>query len=125
MLVVCFRLRVIDGGIGHALFRWESLLNTPLFVGFPGFVSKLWIAHDSNGYFRGLYEWDSAALAEDYVGVLWWVLVLVSVPGSIHYRILSGLRRDEYVADPLRLYAAVTCGNREWWRLTGTENLPP
>jgi hypothetical protein len=28
------------------LFRAESLLNTPLFVGFPGFVSKLWLAHD-------------------------------------------------------------------------------
>ena len=27
------------GGAGHALFRWESLLSTLLFVGFPGFVS--------------------------------------------------------------------------------------
>jgi hypothetical protein len=29
-------------GRGHALFRLERELNTPLFVGFNGFVSKLW-----------------------------------------------------------------------------------
>jgi hypothetical protein len=40
-LVVSFRLRWIHGW-GHTLFRMESILNTPLFVGFPGFVSKLW-----------------------------------------------------------------------------------
>lgn len=34
-LVVEFRLRAVRGW-GHAVFRWESLLNTPLFVGFPG-----------------------------------------------------------------------------------------
>jgi hypothetical protein len=30
------------------VFRAESILNTPLFAGFPGFVSKLWLAHDEN-----------------------------------------------------------------------------
>jgi hypothetical protein len=56
-LVVEFRLRVVRGW-GRALFRWESLLNTRLFVGFPGFVSKLWLAHDDYGRYRGVYEWD-------------------------------------------------------------------
>ena len=45
VLVVAFRLRWVRGW-GHAVFRAESLLNTPLFAGFPGFVSKLWLAHD-------------------------------------------------------------------------------
>src|SRR5688572_5354701 len=53
-------------GWGHALFRWESLLNTPLFVGFAGFVSKLWLAHDEDGVYRGFYEWDGPARAEYY-----------------------------------------------------------
>jgi hypothetical protein len=34
VLVVEFRLRAVRGR-GHAFFRWESILNTPLFVGFP------------------------------------------------------------------------------------------
>jgi hypothetical protein len=52
VLVVAFKLRWVRGW-GHPLFRAESLLNTPLFVGFPGFVSKLWLAHDERGVYRG------------------------------------------------------------------------
>ena len=82
VLVVGFRLRVVHGQLAHALFRFESLFNTPLFVGFPGFVSKLWVAHDSSDIYRGVYEWDGATLAEDYVRTLWRVLALVCVPGQ-------------------------------------------
>ena len=45
VLVVEFRLRAVRGR-GHAAFRRESLLNTPLLAGFAGFVSKLWLADD-------------------------------------------------------------------------------
>ena len=65
VLVVSFRLRWVRGR-GHRLFRWESLANTPLFVGFPGFVSKLWLAHDGRDTYRGVYEWDGVAPAETY-----------------------------------------------------------
>src|SRR5216110_1305570 len=82
-LRVTFRLRAVRGW-GHAVFRAESLLNTPLFAGFPGFVSKLWLADDDLGRYRGLYEWDDPLLAENYARALWRVLALVSVPGSIH-----------------------------------------
>ena len=99
VLVVEFRLRGVRGR-GHAVFRWESLLNTPLFVGFPGFVSKLWLAHDAHGVYRGVYEWDGPAAAEAYARALWRVLALVSVPGSIHYRVVPGLRRSDLLADP-------------------------
>jgi len=85
-LVVEFRLRWVHGR-GHALFRAESLLNTPLFVGFPGFVSKLWLAHDQHGIYRGVYEWDGAELAHSYARALWWILALVCERGSIHYTV--------------------------------------
>jgi hypothetical protein len=32
VLVVGFRLRAVHGQPAHALFRFESLFNTPLFV---------------------------------------------------------------------------------------------
>lgn len=76
------------------------MLNTPLFVGFRGCVSKLWLAHDENGVYRGLYQWNDAQLADAYVRALWWVLALVSARGSIHYVVLPGLRRDDVLADP-------------------------
>ena len=110
VLVVEFRLRAVRGR-GHAAFRWESLLNTPLFAGFPGFVSKLWLAHDERGRYRGLYEWDGPRLAENYARALWRVLALVSVPGSIHYVVLPGLRRDELLDRPQVLAGtAAGCG---------------
>ena len=114
-LVVCFRLRHVRGR-GHLLFRRESLLNTPLFVGFPGFVSKLWLTHDERSAYRGLYEWDGAEAAESYARSLWRVLELVSVPGTIHYRVLPGLRRDEVLADPRLIDGPRALEGQAWWR---------
>jgi hypothetical protein len=114
VLVVAFRLRLIRGR-GHALFRRESLLNTPLFVGFPGLVSKLWISHDGRGNYRGLYEWDGPELAEQYARSLWRVLALGSVRGSIRYHVAPGLRREDVLSQP-----GVGTGEsaNDWWVLT-------
>jgi hypothetical protein len=115
VLVVAFRLRGVRGR-GHAWFEKESLLNTPLFVGFPGFVSKLWLAHDGHGTYRGLYEWDGPDAAEQYARALWRVLALVSARGSIGFRVFPGLRRDDVLADPSRLNGALTVGEA-WSRV--------
>jgi hypothetical protein len=119
VLVVEFRLRAVRGR-GHAAFRRESLLNTPLFAGFPGFVSKLWLADDERGRYRGLYEWDGPRLAGDYARALWRVLALVSVRGSIHYVVLPGLRRDVLLDSPQVLDGAAADA-AAWWRLAGVE----
>jgi hypothetical protein len=116
VLLVEFRPRSVRGW-GHAVFRWESLLNTPLFVGFPGFVSKLWLANDERGVYRGVYEWDGPKRAEHYARSLWRVLALGCVPGSIHYRVLPGLRRDDLLLDPCRIGAGTPAAAAAWWRL--------
>jgi hypothetical protein len=117
VLIVEFRLRTVRGR-GHAAFRLESMLNTPLFAGFPGFVSKLWLAHDEHDRYRGVYEWDGPRLAENYARALWRVLALVSVPGSIHYVVLPGLRRDVLLERP-DLLASTGADAAAWWRLAG------
>jgi hypothetical protein len=116
VLVVGFRLRMLRGW-GHAVFRWESLLNTPLFVGFPGFVSKLWLAHDAHGTYRGVYEWDGPERADSYARSLWRVLALGSAPNSIHYRVLPGLRRDQLLQAPQLADAIAPADATAWWRL--------
>jgi hypothetical protein len=115
VLVVEFRLRFVKGW-GHTLFRWESLLNTPLFAGFPGFESKLWLAHDQHDVYRGVYQWDTPERAEYYARCLWQVLALGSVPGSIHYRVLVGLRRDDVLQDPHLLDSRAPDECTAWWR---------
>jgi hypothetical protein len=112
-LVVEFRLRGVRGW-GHGAFRAESLLNTPLFVGFPGFVSKWWLTHDKNGVYRGLYDWDGPERATSYARALWWVLMLVSVRSSIRWQVLPGARRDELV-DAANHTGPMNEDDR-WWR---------
>ena len=121
VLIVEFRLRGVRGG-GHALFRWESLLNTPLFVGFPGFVSKLWLANDDRGRYRGVYQWDGVAAAQGYAQALWRVLALVSEPASIHYRVLPGLRRDDLLGGAQAAPGRV--GSVDWWRPVALGSVP-
>lgn len=116
VLVVAFRLRFLRG-LGHRLFQWESLLNTPLFVGYPGYVSKLWLAHDQDHVYRGVYEWDGAEDAERYARSLWRVLAIGSVPGTIAYRVVPGLRRDDVLAEPHRLDAIEPGAAAAWWRI--------
>jgi hypothetical protein len=115
VLVVEFRLRAVRGR-AHAAFRLESMLNTPLFAGFPGFVSKLWLACDERGRYRGVYEWDGPRLAENYARALWRVLALVSVPGSVHYVVLPGLQREVLLERPQVLPDAAADAPA-WWRL--------
>jgi hypothetical protein len=116
VLVVEFRLRLVRGW-GHALFRRESLLNTPLFVGFGGFVSKLWVAHDQNGMYRGVYEWDGAERAEYYARCLWRILEIGCVPGSIHYIVLPGLHREDVLREPDgALNTCMADEDAAWWR---------
>jgi hypothetical protein len=118
VLVVGFRLRFVRGR-GHAWFRVESILNTPLFAGFPGFASKLWMAHDGHGTYRGVYEWDGAERAERYARSLWRVLELGCEDGSIGFRVLPGLRRDAVIEDPSLLDGLVPEEPDAWWRIVG------
>jgi len=115
VLVVEFRLHLVRGW-AHTLFRWESMLNTPLFVGFPGFVSKLWLAHDEHDVYRGMYEWDGPSRAEYYARCLWRILELGCVPGSIHYVVVPGVHRDEVLRDPHLLDAQAPLEAGAWWR---------
>jgi len=123
VLVMAFRLRWVRGE-GHAAFELESVLHTPLFVGFPGVVSKLWLAHDDHAVYRGLYEWDDPRLADTYARSLWRVLALVCEPGSIDFRVLAGLGRDRLLADPVRAMGFAPLDPDSWWRVVGTEPPP-
>jgi len=115
-LAIRFRLRAIRGvRWAHALFRAESVLNTLLFAGFPGLVSKLWLRDDEDHVYRGLYEWDGKELALRYANALWWVLALVSEPSSIEHALVPGFERDKFLSDPTAPESG-TDARSQWWR---------
>ncbi len=120
LLVVRFRLRLLRGR-WHALFRWECLLNTPLFVGFPGLVSKLWVDRDEEDWYRGVYEWDGAANAQFYARSLWRLLELVCPRDAIQYMVVPRVRRDEVLRNPQPLDTADDVPGGAWWHLVAAD----
>ena len=113
-LIVAFRLRLVRGPL-HKLFEVESICNTPLFVGFPGLVSKLWLAHDEQETYRGIYEWDGVDLAQSYARALSWFLAIVSVPGSVRYHVVPDVHRDDLVAGAVDA-SVRDLADHQWWR---------
>jgi hypothetical protein len=118
VLVVQFRLRAFGHRrLLHAVFRRECILHTPLFAGFPGFHSKLWISDTTTGTYRGLYEWDGAGRAVDYADHLVRLLVPLSTPGSVRYHVIPGIRRQDLFAASGLAVAGQEPGADAWWRL--------
>jgi len=119
LLVVQFRLKLIGRNpLMHALFRAESILNTPLFAGFPGFRSKLWCTDESTSVYRGVYQWDGAGQARNYADTLLMLLDLVSVRGSLSCHVVPDTRRDDFLADPRSIQEGSSSDSSgAWWRL--------
>jgi hypothetical protein len=99
VLVVEFRLRLCGPRrrLLHAAFRTGCVVNVPLFAGFPGFGTKLWMADLGTCGYRGVYEWYGADLADSYAAALSRILSPVSVPGSVRYRVIPGVFLEDYL----------------------------
>ena len=115
LLVIQFRLAPLGSNrFLHAAFRRECALHTPLFAGFPGFRSKLWIDDVDTGVYRGIYEWQDAQLARAYAERMVALLAPFSNAGTARYQVVEGLRRDEFLRAPR---AAAGTSTDRWWQL--------
>jgi hypothetical protein len=117
LLVVEFRLRVVHGR-AHRLFERASVLSTPFFAGFPGFVSMLWLTADENGVYRGIVEWDGADRAESYGRVMRRILAAVSRRGSVAYHVIAGESRSRFLAETENLVGTAPQDCNTWWRVS-------
>ncbi|MDQ3886111.1 MAG: YdhR family protein [Actinomycetota bacterium] len=118
LLVVQFQLRLVGHSrLLHALFRGESIANTPLFAGFPGFRTKLWATDEQTGIYRGVYEWDGTERARTYATTLSTLLRLVCVRGSVRFHVEPGIQRDEFLRDPRIVGDFEPVQSEQWWRL--------
>jgi hypothetical protein len=117
LLVVQFQLRLVRRSrLLHALFRAESIANTPLFAGFPGFRTKLWATDERTGIYRGVYEWDGAEQAHSYATTLTALLRLLSVKDSVRFHVEPGIHRDDFLRDP-GVVGEIVSAEQGWWRL--------
>jgi len=115
LLVIRFRLAFLDGiGPLHAAFDRECVLHTPLFAGFPGFRSKLWLDDSETRVYRGIYEWEGGEPARHYANRMVGLLAPFSNRGTAGSRIVPGLTRDHYLHEP---GAGGGAAGDAWWRL--------
>jgi hypothetical protein len=115
LLVIAFRLAFLDDvELLHAGFRHECLIHTPLFAGYPGFRTKLWLGDDGTRLYRGVYQWEGATEAAAYAKRMVGLLAPFSNRGTARYQVVPGLTREEYLRDP-----DATTGQESdaWWRL--------
>jgi hypothetical protein len=73
--------------------RLVIAVKSPIFVGAPGFRSKLWMVDARNNTYQGVYEWDTLADAKAYAhSASMGFMSEVAVPGGIEYEIVAGGR---------------------------------
>ena len=115
LLVIAFRLAML-GSVRplHAAFRRECVLHVPLFAGFPGFRSKLWLDDVDTGVYRGVYEWGDRELADAYAHRMVALLAPFSTAGTARFHLVPELPRDRFLTDP---EAAPGGAEDAWWRL--------
>ncbi len=67
---------------------WLMALKSPMFVGFPGFRSKLWMVDEAACDYQGVYEWTSLADARAYATSESMALMKqLAIPGGVSYEI--------------------------------------
>lgn len=99
LLIIQFRLAFLGSNrLLHALFRRECILHTPLFAGFPGFQTKLWVDDVETGVYRGIYEWQGVAAAHHYARRMVGLLAPFSTRGTARYEVVEGVSRDDFLA---------------------------
>jgi hypothetical protein len=115
LLVIRFRLAFLgDLGLLHAGFRRECLIHTPLFAGFRGIRSKLWLEDEDTRVYRGVYQWDGEEDAATYAARMVGLLAPFSNRVTARSQLVPGLTRSDFLLDPDATTGEVSDG---WWRL--------
>lgn len=95
---VVFKVRFLLANMTPQRNKLFSFIPIPFFIGLPGFRAKLWMIDEKYGYFQGLYEWDNLLNAENYSqSFAMRFMKKRSVPGSVHYEILTDRHLEDYV----------------------------
>ena len=52
--------------LSHEANKLASIVPMLLITGFPGFVKKIYAVNPKNGYWQGMYQWESLEYLEEY-----------------------------------------------------------
>lgn len=98
VLVVGFRLKMIGSNTFlHWMFQRVCITSTPIWSGFAGFRTKLWLVDQNTKNYLGIYEWAGENNARTYAEWLGVILSPLSKEGSVWYELYSNQDLDSYV----------------------------
>jgi len=84
-----FAVRFKFAKFSYRTNRILSCIPIPFIAGFPGFRDKVWMVNEENGYWQGVYQWDTARCAEDYKNsFVLGMMTRRAIPETISYQIM-------------------------------------
>ena len=92
-----FIVRFKFSGLPLAVNKRLSIFPTPFLLANTGFIEKIWTVSE-DGYFQGIYQWDSKEFAEYYPqSFIYKMMTKRSEAGTLSYEIISDTILSEYI----------------------------
>ena len=63
---IIFIVRFKFARLSHKANKIASIIPMLLIAGFPGFKTKMYAVNNKNGYWQGMYQWESKQALEEY-----------------------------------------------------------
>lgn len=63
---VVFIVRFKFARLSHRVNKMASIIPMLLITGFPGFQAKMYAVNKKNGYWQGMYQWESKHALQEY-----------------------------------------------------------
>lgn len=92
ILIVSFKF----AHLSHKANKIISIIPMLMIAGFPGFITKIYSVNKSNGYWQGIYQWDSNHSLSEYKNSLVFnIMKKRAVPESIKLTELNNYKLNE------------------------------
>jgi hypothetical protein len=89
--------------LSHKANKLTSIIPMLLITGFPGFVKKIYAVNHKNGYWQGMYQWESIENLEEYKNsIVFKVMNKRAIPESINSVQYENRSLDSYIFQKLR-----------------------
>lgn len=89
--------------LSHKANKLTSIIPMLLITGFPGFVKKIYAVNHQNGYWQGMYQWQSLEHLEDYKeSFVFAVMNKRAITESIKSMHAENMSLDEFVKEKIQ-----------------------
>lgn len=89
--------------LSHKANKIASIVPMLLIAGFPGFVKKIYAVNHKNGYWQGMYQWESLEYLKEYKkSFVFKVMNKRAIPGTIQSIQFENKSLDIFFKDKVR-----------------------